>query len=155
MRVSVRVYTDLADPADPESGTLASERTGLYPNEGWYTIELDEPVPVDEGGGGSGDSGAAGAGDGAGGSAGDPGGSGEPGGSKDGADVSPLAGTGDAAHPFAVLAATACAAAAAMGAAAFARIAPEPAGDRTRRSGRRIGLADDDSAEQAESRGRR
>lgn len=50
MRVSVRVYTDLADPADPESGTLASERTGLYPNEGWYTIELDEPVPVDEGG---------------------------------------------------------------------------------------------------------
>lgn len=248
MRVSVRVYTDLADPADPESGTLASERTGLYPNEGWYTIELDEPVPVDEGGtysvvmtfeveasdgslwyylpvehasyrypsqgyrgtgesfmesrdaegnvewvdtrdvsvswgdwvgnvcikafanpadsgdsgdggdedgGGSGDSGAAGAGDGAGGSAGDPGGSGEPGGSKDGADVSPLAGTGDAAHPFAVLAATACAAAAAMGAAAFTRIAPEPAGDRTRRSGRRIGLADDDSAEQAESRGRR
>lgn len=128
---------------------------GAEAEQGGVRFEGNSGDGGDEDGGGSGDSGAAGAGDGVGGSAGDPGGSGEPGGSKDGADVSPLAGTGDAAHPFAVLAATACAAAAAMGAAAFARIAPEPAGDRTRRSGRRIGLADDDSAEQAESRGRR
>lgn len=197
MRVSVRVYTDLADPADPESGTLASERTGLYPNEGWYTIELDEPVPVDEGGTysvvmtfeveasdgslwyylpvehasywypsqgyrGTGESfmesrDAEGNvewvdtrdvsvswGDWVGNvcikafaNPADSGDSGD-GGDEDGG------GSGDSG-----------AAAAAMGAAAFARIAPEPAGDRTRRSGRRIGLADDDSAEQAESRGRR
>jgi hypothetical protein len=45
----VQVYTDLADPADPASGTLAAEVSGSFPYAGYHTIELPETVHIDEG----------------------------------------------------------------------------------------------------------
>ena len=47
--VSISVYTDLSDPEDPSSGTLALEQQEHYTNQGWYTIELDEPIQLTEG----------------------------------------------------------------------------------------------------------
>lgn len=47
--VSISVYTDLSDPEDPSSGTLALQQEEHYTNQGWYTIELDEPIQLTEG----------------------------------------------------------------------------------------------------------
>ena len=48
---SVQVYTDLEDPSDPEGGVaaLASPVTGQTSYEGYYTVELPEPVLITEG----------------------------------------------------------------------------------------------------------
>lgn len=46
---TVNVYKDLTDPSNPESGTLAATATGKTSFEGFYTIELDDPVIVEEG----------------------------------------------------------------------------------------------------------
>lgn len=44
----VRVYVGLADPDDPESGTLACEQTARL-DTGYHTVELDTPVTLREG----------------------------------------------------------------------------------------------------------
>ena len=48
---SIQVYTDLQDDADPTSGVKAyeTEQTGSEPYAGYHTIELNTPVPVNEG----------------------------------------------------------------------------------------------------------
>lgn len=46
---TVKIYTDLKDVANPESGTLAATKKGKTSFEGYYTIELDEPIFVDAG----------------------------------------------------------------------------------------------------------
>ncbi len=43
----IRVYTDLSDPACPDSGRLAATKEGVLSYPGIYTIPLDEPVLVD------------------------------------------------------------------------------------------------------------
>lgn len=46
----ISVYTDLADPDDPTSGTKSSvNQSGQEPYAGYHTIELDEPVLLTEG----------------------------------------------------------------------------------------------------------
>lgn len=47
--ITVSVYADLADPCDPESGTLASQQTYRGAPDDWYTFQLDRPVTVDAG----------------------------------------------------------------------------------------------------------
>ena len=43
---TLRIYTDLKDPADPASGTLAAEQTGALDYVGYHTVRLDRPVPL-------------------------------------------------------------------------------------------------------------
>lgn len=47
----VEIYTDLADPSDPESGILATDAvtTGKTTLSGYYTIPLNASVPLKEG----------------------------------------------------------------------------------------------------------
>ncbi len=49
MDLSLKVYVDLTDPSNPESGTLVAQQSGFYPYEGFRTIKLDSPVSVDAG----------------------------------------------------------------------------------------------------------
>ena len=42
----ITVYKDLADPADPSSGTPSSVTKGHSDLTGYFTIDLDEPVPI-------------------------------------------------------------------------------------------------------------
>ena len=44
----VTVYTDLADPADPSSGTPTDAAKGSFSHTGYFTIDLNEHVPVTE-----------------------------------------------------------------------------------------------------------
>ena len=46
---TAQVYTDLADPADPASGTLAAEVSGTFAYAGYHTVALPEPVRLEEG----------------------------------------------------------------------------------------------------------
>ena len=43
------VYTDLADPADPASGALAAQTSGVFPYAGYHTVVLPEIVSLEEG----------------------------------------------------------------------------------------------------------
>lgn len=47
---SIQIYTDLTDPTDPTSGTpkLETPQTGKTSYEGYYTIDLNEAVPIPE-----------------------------------------------------------------------------------------------------------
>lgn len=45
--VNIKVYTNLEDPNNPESGTLAHEQTLQLGRFGWYTVALDEAVAID------------------------------------------------------------------------------------------------------------
>ncbi|GEM_PF-2556519 len=47
----VKIYTNLTDPADPESGTLAEEASisGTFDVKGVYQLELAKPVPLEKG----------------------------------------------------------------------------------------------------------
>ena len=45
----VKVYTGLSNRNNPESGTLQTTKTGKSTYEGYYTIELDEKIQVEEG----------------------------------------------------------------------------------------------------------
>ena len=46
---TAQVYTDLADAADPASGTLAAEISGTFQYAGYHTVVLPESVPLGEG----------------------------------------------------------------------------------------------------------
>ena len=46
---TVKVYKDLASSSKPDSGILMTTQTGKSSFEGYYTIELDEPVELGEG----------------------------------------------------------------------------------------------------------
>ena len=43
---TVKIYTDLTDPDDPESGELMATQSGVSNYEGFYTIALDDSVYV-------------------------------------------------------------------------------------------------------------
>ena len=43
---TVKIYGDLENTLKPDSGTLLTMQTGTTLYEGFYTIELDNPVPV-------------------------------------------------------------------------------------------------------------
>ncbi|ABN06481.1 Cysteine protease-like protein [Methanocorpusculum labreanum Z] len=45
---TLRVYTDPL-PDEPDSGTLLAEQEGVIAFPGYYTIRLDEPVPIEKG----------------------------------------------------------------------------------------------------------
>lgn len=45
----MKVYTDLSDPAKPDSGTLAASESGTFTYAGFHSIELDEGVDLYEG----------------------------------------------------------------------------------------------------------
>lgn len=46
----VKVYTDLTDVSQPESGTLSAEKTtGILERPGYYTVHLDQPVALTKG----------------------------------------------------------------------------------------------------------
>ena len=47
--LDIRVYANLSDASDPESGTLVSSQREYVPSFGWYTVDLDQPVSVSEG----------------------------------------------------------------------------------------------------------
>ena len=47
--LDIRVYTNLSDASDPESGTLVSSQREHVPSFGWYTVDLDQPASVSEG----------------------------------------------------------------------------------------------------------
>ena len=47
--VSYKVYTDLKSNVDPTLGTLAASGSKHFDNAGYYTIELDEAVELNEG----------------------------------------------------------------------------------------------------------
>ncbi len=46
---TLRIYTNLTDPAVPSSGTLAAEQTGVLVYAGYQTIRLERPVPLTPG----------------------------------------------------------------------------------------------------------
>ena len=48
-KYTVSVYTDLADPSNPESGVLASVKAGTTTYPGFYTVELDDFANIDAG----------------------------------------------------------------------------------------------------------
>jgi C1A family cysteine protease len=45
---TLRVYTDPL-PDEPDAGTLLAEQEGIFEFPGYYTIRLDEPVPIEKG----------------------------------------------------------------------------------------------------------
>lgn len=46
----VKVYTDLTDASQPDSGTLSAEKTtGILERPGYYTVHLDQPVALTKG----------------------------------------------------------------------------------------------------------
>lgn len=45
---TLRVYTDPL-PDEPDAGTLLAEQEGIFKFPGYYTIRLDEPVPIEKG----------------------------------------------------------------------------------------------------------
>ncbi len=47
--VKYKVYTDLESNVNPTMGTLAAQGSKYFENSGFYTIELDTPVELDEG----------------------------------------------------------------------------------------------------------
>ena len=44
--LDIKVYTNLSDASDPESGTLVSSQQESVPSLGWYTFDLDQPAQV-------------------------------------------------------------------------------------------------------------
>lgn len=46
-KVNIKVYTNLENPHDPESGALAYEETKLLGRYGWFTLPLNETVAID------------------------------------------------------------------------------------------------------------
>ncbi|MDO9523230.1 MAG: lectin like domain-containing protein [Methanocorpusculum sp.] len=48
VRYSVSVYTDPTENA-PDTGRLSAQQSGDIPYPGYYTIDLDEPVPIEKG----------------------------------------------------------------------------------------------------------
>ncbi|MBR2667947.1 MAG: S-layer homology domain-containing protein [Oscillospiraceae bacterium] len=46
---TLRIYTNLTDPAVPSSGALAAEQTGVLVYSGYQTIRLERPVPLTPG----------------------------------------------------------------------------------------------------------
>ncbi len=48
VRYNVSVYTDPMGDA-PDSGTLLARQSGDIPYAGYYTIDLDEPAPIEKG----------------------------------------------------------------------------------------------------------
>ncbi|MCR4909557.1 MAG: Ig-like domain-containing protein [Lachnospiraceae bacterium] len=46
---TVKVYTDLTDPAKPDSGTKAAEESGSFTYSGYYTVKLPEAVRLKPG----------------------------------------------------------------------------------------------------------
>lgn len=46
---TVRIYTDLSDPSNPESGNMVSEKSGNTTYPGFYTIVLDEFANINNG----------------------------------------------------------------------------------------------------------
>lgn len=46
---TVSIYTNLTDPNNPESGTLAGTKSGTTKTAGYYTVKLDQPIAVTEG----------------------------------------------------------------------------------------------------------
>lgn len=46
---TVRVYSNLADSDDPESGTLSSEKSGRFAYGGYHTIDLDNTLSLSAG----------------------------------------------------------------------------------------------------------
>lgn len=46
---TVKIYTELTDSGDPESGEFMATQSGVSTYEGFYTIELDDPVFVQKG----------------------------------------------------------------------------------------------------------
>ena len=46
---SIRVYKDVQDPADPQSGTQAVEQNGSKAHQGYYTEDLETPVFLSKG----------------------------------------------------------------------------------------------------------
>lgn len=45
--LSISVYTNLSDPTNPESGTLAMEQHESIDSRGWYTFDLASEVAID------------------------------------------------------------------------------------------------------------
>ena len=49
LNYTVSVYTNLSDDANPESGTLAAQKSGVTTYDGMYTVVLDSSVNINEG----------------------------------------------------------------------------------------------------------
>ena len=49
MDYTLKIYTDLADPSAPSSGTLSASQTGSLPYTGYQTVRLEKPVPLSAG----------------------------------------------------------------------------------------------------------
>ncbi len=47
--VNIRIYTDLTNPDNPESGTLVSEETATFPFDGYHVVELSDRVEMTKG----------------------------------------------------------------------------------------------------------
>ena len=49
LNYTVSIYTNLTDETNPESGTLAAQKSGITTYDGTYTVNLDSPVEINEG----------------------------------------------------------------------------------------------------------
>ena len=49
LNYTVSVYTNLSDDTNPESGTLAAQKSGVTTYDGMYTVVLDSSVNINEG----------------------------------------------------------------------------------------------------------
>ena len=49
LNYTVSVYTNLSDDTNPESGTLATQKSGVTTYDGMYTVVLDSSVNINEG----------------------------------------------------------------------------------------------------------
>ena len=46
---TVNIYTDIANPSNPESGTLVRTQTGSFTYQGFHTIKMDNPLTLTKG----------------------------------------------------------------------------------------------------------